>query len=137
MAEAEETTQAVVDPDAPVRWNPAKDRVQHHIKTPGGTCSVDGQPIKDAPSSGALGEANPGVHTGYQGLYPSRHENGDPVVRVETGDGGRQNIVHVHPAHLRTLCQAHYLEEWREMYPGQAEPDLDAGIRHIRAKLGI
>ncbi len=134
MADIEEIT---VDPNAPARWNPARDRVQHHIQTPAGTCSVDGQPVKDAPSSGGLGESSPGVHIGYQGLYPSRHENGDPMVRTETGDGGRQNIVYVHPAHLRTLCQEHYLEEWREMYPGQPEPDLDAGARHIRAKLGL
>lgn len=116
------------------RWNPARDRVQQHVRTPGGTCSIDGEKIVDAPDTGLL---TGGVQLGYMALFPARYENGDPMLRIEIGDNNRQNAVMVHPAHRRTLCRKHYLEEWHEMYPGQEDPDLDAGPRHVRERLGL
>ena len=81
-----------------------------------GVCSVDLESIHDAPGSGLMPDGK--TNKGYLALYPERDEDGKP--KLGKDDEGK--AVFRVPAHKRTLCKAHYLVEWAEKYPDEADP---------------
>lgn len=101
---------------------PAQNEVIAHRIVPG-ICVVDSEPIRDAVGTPELGEGT-GIYKGYVALLPELDSTGEPLMRVETGDNNKTNLVHRVPAFTRALCRGHFLEEFAARYPDQGAPVL-------------